>query len=78
MDSVGLKNPALLHVRKGRSNLVGSLTVFASMRVVTHSQIMLPYLIITLVNLLVSQGSIQDITLVSLLACCSFVDFLSV
>ena len=59
----------LLHVGKGRSNLVRSLTTFASKRVVTHCQVMLPYLIVTLANLQVSPGGIQDITLACTFLC---------
>ena len=37
----------LLHIGKGRSNLVMSLTMFASKRVVTHCLVTLPYLVVT-------------------------------
>ena len=68
----------LLHVSKWRSNLIGSLTVFASISVVTHFLVVLGYLIVTLANLLVSPGGVQDITLACLSMHCSLVGFLAI
>ena len=52
--------------------------MFARICVVTHSLVTLPYLIVTLADLFVLPGGIQDITLVHLLAHCSLVDFFSI
>ena len=43
---------------------------------VMHPLITLGYVFITLVNQLISPGSVPDITLARLLACCSLASFL--
>ena len=78
MASAGLKTPALLHVSKWRSNLIQSLTAFANVSMVTHSLVVLGYVIIALANLPVSPGGIQDITLPCLITSHSLVDLLTV
>ena len=52
--------------------------MFADVSMVIHSPVALGYVVITLANLPVSPGSVQDIALACLIMSCSLVGFLTV